>query len=165
MLSENELAKLLVNWKQQQGEEIKTRFCVPVDRSARLQMYKNLIKTLVELHGYNNDDLEGNTYRRVMEASINPNSEKKEQWRQAATADWNDAIASFFPQQVLVHDSSQEPERPKREKREQISTESAYSDAIELENPWDSSVSTDIPLPESEIDHEFLKLIQGKGDE
>jgi hypothetical protein len=138
--------------------------CVPIDKVLRTEMYKNLIKTLIELHGYTKDDLQGNTYRRVMEASINPNSEKKEKWRMAATDDWMDAVDTFFPHQLLVHDSSTEPERPKRE---QFVKKTYVSDdaPIELENPLDRSQLTDIPPPNDEDDEEFLKLLRGDGDE
>lgn len=165
MLTETEFARFIVSWKNQMGEDIRGRFCVPIDRFARIEMFKNLIKSLIELHGYKEEDFEGKTYRMVMEASVNPNSERKEKWREAATTDWFDALDTFYPKQLLVHNSGDEPERPKRERLEP--KKSVPSDSpVELENPLDKSLlGSDIADPVDEIDHEFLKLIEGKLDE
>lgn len=160
MLNETELSRLIVSWKNQQGEEIKGRMCVPIDKGLRTEMYKNLIKTLIEKHNYTQEDLESNTYRRVMEASINPNSERKEGWRKAATSDWNDALDVFFPQELLVHDSSTEPER-----KQPSRTFVADDEPVELKNPADQSIYKDLPEVKHVPDEEFLKMLEGIGDE
>jgi hypothetical protein len=161
MLTETELNRLIVSWKNQMGEEIKGRMCVPIE--GRTEMYKNLIKTLIELHGYTQEDLEGKTYRTVMEASINPNSERKEGWRKAATADWNNAVDSFFPQKLLEHDSSSEPERPKRGYSRPAYT--PQDEPVELEKPIDRTIFSELPKVTHVIDEDFLKQLEGIGDE
>lgn len=157
MLTETEFARLLVSWKNQFGEEIRGRMCVSID--GRTEMYKSLIKTLIELHGYKQEDFEGKTYRMVMEASINPNSDKKEGWRLAATADWNNAIDVFFPQQLLRHDPSTDPVR---EKRKYEKTQYEEVDHREY-NPVDSSIVEGLPPVISKIDEDFLKEMAAVG--
>lgn len=165
MLSETELADLLVSWKKQQGEDIRGRFCVPIDRPLRIAMYKNLIETLTKLHSYDKDDFEGITYRRVMEASINPNSERKEKWRQAATTDWFDALDDFFPQKLLIHtedpDKKSDYERPVSNR----AGRTAVEPNVELENPLDRNELSGIDTPSYTVDEEFLKSLQGSDDE
>ena len=159
MLTETELSRLIVSWKNQEGEDIKGRRCVPIE--GRLEMYKTLVKTLVELHGYGQEDLEGKTYRMVMEASINPNSDKKEGWRKAATADWNDAVDLFFPQQLLKHDSSTEPVREKKtfNKTEYVEVDPR----LENYNPVDRSIVEGLPPVVGTPDEDFLKEIAAVG--
>lgn len=159
MLTETELSRLLVSWKNQYGKEIKDRFHVPVERSARLDMYKTLIKTLIELHGYKQEDFEGKTYRMVMEASIAPNSDKKDTWRLSATSDWNDALDVFFPSQLLAHDSSSEPERPKRP---EYSTPVDIDPRLANEKLIDRSIFEGLPPVNDPTDEDFLKLLEGK---
>jgi hypothetical protein len=164
------LADLLVSWKKQQGEDIRGRFCVPIDRPLRISMYKNLIETLIQLHGYSKDDFEGLTYRRVMEASINPNSERKEKWREAATADWKDALDDYFPQKILV--STKAPQESDYE-RPVSPPRAAYvppTPEIELEDPLanqvdKSELNSGIAPPSYAVDEEFLKSLQGPEDE
>lgn len=161
MLNETELNRLIVSWKNQMGEEIRGRMCVPIDKGLRTEMYKNLIKTLIEIHNYTQEDFEGNTYRRVMEASVNPNSERKEGWRKAATSDWNDALDVFYPQELLQHDSSTEPERKKSTRPEYVPDD----EPVELKNPSDPSIYRDLPEVIHVPDEEFLKQLEGIGDE
>lgn len=161
MLTETELARLLVSWKNQYGKEIKDRYHVPVERSARLDMYKTLIKTLIELHGYEQSDFEGKTYRMVMEASIAANSDKKENWRMSATGDWNDALDVFFPSKLLAHDSSTEPERAKRE----YSTPVDEDPRLANEKLIDTSIFEGLPAVNDPTDEDFLKVLEGKTDE
>lgn len=168
MLGEGELAKLLVSWKNQLGEEIKGRFCVPIDRQLRIDMFKHLIETLIRLHSYEQDDFEGNTYRRIMEASINPNSERKDKWREAATADWNDALDSFFPQKIIFHTpkpETSEYERPVSGRGGKTSVPE-HVDEIAPEDLLDKSkIESGIAAPDYAIDEEFLKQLQGDSDE
>lgn len=104
MLTDTELAKLIVSWKSQTGTEIRGRMCVPVDSALRINMYKDLIETLIVNHGYAEDDLMSTmTKRMVIEASLNPNSPGKKTWETMATADWEQSVADRFPVQVLTH--------------------------------------------------------------
>lgn len=162
MLTETELARLITSWKNQCGEEIKGRMCVSIE--GRTEMYKTLIKTLIELHQYTQEDLEGKTYRMVMDASVNPNSERKEGWRKAATADWNDAVDFFFPQKLLMHDVSTEPERPKRSRTEKVEY-SAEDPRLAKDNPVDRTIFEGLPAVNDPVDEEFMKLLQEVGDE
>ena len=161
MLTETELSRLIVSWKNQEGEDIKGRRCVPIE--GRLEMYKTLVKTLVELHGYSQEDLEGKTYRMVMEASISPNSDKKEGWRKAATTDWNNAVDFFFPQKILRHDSSAEPVREKREKfvKKEYDT---VDPRLAKDNPIDLSVFEGLPPVDNSVDEDFLKEMASVGN-
>lgn len=168
MLSESELADLLVSWKIEHGEDIRGRMCVPIDRPLRIAMFQNLIHTLIELHGYEKDDFESVTYRRVMEASINPNSERKEKWREAATSDWKEALNAFFPQKVLVY--TPDPEKSQYERpvsnREGRAAIPEHVDEIAPEDLLDKSqLDSGIATPDYAIDEEFLKSLQGSGDE
>lgn len=159
MLTETELARLIVSWKNQMGEEIRGRMCVPIE--GRREMYKHLIKTLIELHGYAQEDFEGKTYRMVLDASVNPNSERLEGWRKAVTADWNNALDSFFPQQLLQHDSSAEPKRKTVEKTEYVNEDPR----LEKDNPIDPSIFAGLPPVNDPVDEEFMKMLKEVGDE
>lgn len=159
MLTETEFARLLVSWKNQYGKEIKDRFCVPVERTSRMDMYKTLIKTLIELHGYTQSDFEGKTYRMVMEASIAANSDKKDVWRMSATADWNDALDVFFPSQLLQHDKATEPERKPR--YEQVDEDPR----LKNENLVDPSIVAGLPPVVDPVDEDFLKQLEEVGNE
>lgn len=161
MLSETELARLIVSWKNQLGEEIKGRMCVPVDSGIRVEMYKSLIKTLIETHNYTQEDLEGNTYRRVMEASINSNSNKVSIWRELATTDWMRAVDVYFPQEILKHDSSNDPEPKKWTKKVEVDEDPR----MKIDNPIDRSIFEGLPPVNDPIDEEFLKMLKEVGDE
>lgn len=164
MLTETELARVLTSWKNRFGEEIRGRMCVPIE--GRCDMYKNLIKTLIELHNYTLEDFEGKTYRAVMEASIAGSStgQKLEKWRQAATTDWFNAMDSFFPQTILEHDSSNEPERPRAQRPERPTTE--YDNGpVELKNPLDKSIFNGLPKVKHIVDEDFLKQLEEVGNE
>ncbi len=160
MLSETVLNRLIISWKADKGVEIKGRMCVPTDNGLRRDMYKHLIKTLVEEHGYTQEDFEGITFRRVIEASMNVNSDKKEGWKRAAIACWNEALNSFFPMEVLTHDSSTEPER-----KQSTRTYVPDDEPIELKNPIDESIYKDIPKVNHVPDEEFLEVLKGIGNE
>ena len=162
MLTETELARLLVSWKNQYGKEIKDRYYVPVERSSRLDMYKTLIKTLIELHGYTQPDFEGKTYRMVMDASIAANSDKKDSWRMSATSDWNDALDVFFPSQLLAHDSSTEPERATKNYGNSAPVDE--DPRLANEKPIDTSIFEGLPPVIDPVDEEFMKLLEGKDE-
>jgi hypothetical protein len=165
MLTDTELARVLVSWKNRCGEEIRGRMCVSID--GRCDMYKNLIKTLIELHNYTLEDFEGKTYRAVMEASIPGSStgQKLEKWRQAATTDWFNAMDSFFPQTILTHDSSNEPERPRAPRPERPASPEYDNGPIELKNPLDKSIFTGLPKVKHIVDEDFLKQLDEVDDE
>lgn len=157
MLSETEFARLIVSWKNQFGEEIRGKNCVPFE--GRTEMYRHLIKTLTELHGYTQEDFEGKTYRMVMEASINPNSPKADGWRAAATADWYRALDTFFPQTILAHESKESPSK----KKFYVAPED--DPRLKTDNPIDMSIFADMPKPSSVEDEDFLKLLESVGNE
>lgn len=163
MLTETELARVIVSWKNKCGEEIRGRMCVPIE--GRCDMYKILIKTLIELHNYALTDFEGKTYRTVMEASIPASStgEKEQRWRMAATTDWFNAMDIFFPQTILEHDSSTEPERAKRPERP--AAPEYDNGPVELKNPLDKSIFNELPKVNHLVDEDFLKQLEGIGDE
>lgn len=169
MLTETELARVITTWKNKFGEEIRGRQCVPIE--GRCEMYKNLIKTLKELHAYTVEDFEGKTYRTVMQASIPDSStgQKLEKWRQAATTDWFNALDVFFPQEILEHDTSTEApkqaraERPTREEYAQEYIQD--NEPVELKNPLDRSIFSDLPKVKHIVDEDFLKQLEGVGDE
>jgi hypothetical protein len=165
MLTDTELARVVTSWKNKCGEEIRGRMCVPIE--GRCEMYKQIIKTLIELHNYAIDDFEGKTYRYiVLEASIPASSrgEKKENWQKAARSDWMDALDTFFPQQILEHDSSNDPERRQRGSYEK--TEYLDNDPrLEKDNPIDKSIFEGVPPVENPIDEDFLKMLKEVGNE
>lgn len=165
MLSESELADLLVSWKIEHGEDIRGRKCVPIDRPLRIAMFQNLIHTLIELHSYEKDDFEGLTYRRVMEASINPNSERKDKWREAATSDWKEALNAFFPQKVLVYSPAPETSQYERPVSNRAGRMSTPEPDVELENPLDKTELSGLEAPDYAVDEEFLKSLQGTDNE
>jgi hypothetical protein len=103
-----------------------------------------------------------------MEASINPNSERKDKWREAATADWNDALDSFFPQKIIFHTPNPETseyERPVSGRGGKTSVPE-HVDEIAPEDLLDKSkIESGIAAPDYAIDEEFLKQLQGDSDE
>lgn len=163
MLTESELAKVLASWKKECGVLIKDHYCVPVNRPDRLAMYKTLINTLINKYAYEEADLEGNTERRVVEASVNPTSDNREKWRIVCIRDWKDAVDDFFPKEMLSFDPATVPER-KRQRFEQ--NEPAIVDPrLDKDNPIDKSLFEELPPVVDPVDEEFLKLLNEVGDE
>jgi hypothetical protein len=172
MLDESDFARLLVKWVDDYGVKINRLMCVPIESELRTDMYKHLVKTLIDSYGYDLNDFKGKTYRLVMEASIPDSSrgEKKVKWLKSCTTDWHRALNSYFEPIILQHDSSKDvgkPEyvRPAYVKSEQTKPESEH-DIVELNNPIDRSIFKDLPpVNDSEIDEDFLKLLSEVGDE
>lgn len=164
MLNDSELAKVLASWKKECGEEKNSHFVVPGNRPGRLAMYKILINTLINKYEYTESDLEGKTERIVVDASVNPISGKKTEWKIIAARDWKDAVDDFFPKETLDFDPSTVPERKRKSFQQQ---EFATVDPrLEKDNPIDTTIFEGLPSPVSdEVDTEFLELLKGVKDE
>lgn len=107
MLTDTELAKLIVNWKSQTGTNIRGRMCVPTDSAMRINMYGNLVETLVVNYQYSEDDLLAfKTVDMIVKASLNPKSPSKDTWKDLCEQDWKQVVADRFPMQILMHDPS-----------------------------------------------------------
>lgn len=161
MLSNDQLLSLIASWKQEHGEEINTRFCVPVDRKARMYMYCILIQTLKDEYGYEEQHFRYQTTTAVIDASINPRSEKKKEWKEAALADWNDAIAGYFPKKFSEVDPDKLPGKRNKFKRPEIADDTP----VELEKPVDDSIYEGLPPVKTVVDEEFLKMLEGVGED
>lgn len=177
MLTDTELAKLIINWKSQTGTSIRGRMCVPNDTAMRVNMYKDLVRTLVDLHQYTEEDLLAyKTQKMVIDASHNPKSPGKDTWVRLATEDWHLVVADEFPMQVLSHDPSttdisrrtvNPPIAPKLQPRQEMEnrTSKGYSENFELENPFDPNMDTGIPDAAYEMDESLIEALIRGSDE
>lgn len=165
MLSENEFAKLLVSWRKQYGIEIKGNYCVPINGNDRTAMYRNLIKTLIEIYEYTEENLESAMVeRKIMEASVNPASPKKKEWLLVAIRDWKNALDDFFPKEILEFDSSKLPKKEPRPEYDQV--EYAKEDPrLAKDNPIDRSIFESMPPVNDPEDPEFAELLKRVIDE
>lgn len=158
MLTETEFARLLMDWRNQFGEDRRGKMVVPVESGPRILMFKTLIKTLIETHGYTEDDLMGKTYRMVIEASMNPNSPGAETWRKLASDDWIGCIGTFFPSKFAIHDPNQEVRQalPARieEPKPEVVPEPVVDEGPMALSQEDFDLITDIV--KGEFDTEFL---------
>lgn len=164
MLTQNALHRVLVLWKEQCGIEKYGRMWVPIE--GRKDAYKSLIKTLIEKYGYTMEDLDGQTYRAVMDMSVPEGTDKKDKWRHAATDDWHVAVAVFFPEEseILVHDSSNDP-APGAKYRKPATV--SYEDApVELKNPAGDQFKDAVAGANIDVlDESFLEELEGSDNE
>lgn len=172
MLPEGKLLKLIATWKQDCGVEINNRWCVPVDSGQRQDMFKSLIKTLVELYGYTEEEMDSaQLLRLIIEASVIPTSPNKKTWAAVVERDWKDMLVWQFPQETLYHDPTTEeprPKRPKRERKEYVKAERPpkEEEVIELENPLtdEDRAAMSNGEVEYEVDENILKLLRGENE-
>ena len=167
MLTQTALHRVLVLWREQCGISKYGRMWVPID--GRRDAYKSLIKTLIEKYNYTLDDLDGSTYRAVMEISIPEGSEKKERWRHIATEDWYIAVSVFFPEesQIVIHDPSNDPV-PGASYRKNSEPVIEYEEGpAVLKNPAGDQFKSAVEGANIDVLDEdaFLKELHGAGDE
>lgn len=160
MLNETELAKLLVRWRNKYGTLVREHYCVPVNRPDRMVMYQALIHILMTEHGYSEEDMEGNTERRIVEASMSPNSDNREKWKIVCVRDWRESVILMFPKDLPDFDPSSVPQL------ERVNLSPVDKDPrLEKDNPIDTSVFKDLPPVKDVVDEEFAKLIkEAKGE-
>lgn len=168
-LDTEQLKRLITSWKNKFGEEYHSpngdeRMVVPVNGRARREMYKHLIKTLKDLHGYKVDDFSGQVERLVLDTSINPKAEKSHTWKEIAAKDWADAMDDYFPQPMLEH-TAEDEERQEKQPRAPKPTIKREDRPIPsddfIERPkLDLSIFKDVPKSKSTKDEEFLKLLE-----
>lgn len=170
MLIMSDLQQLIVDWKEEHGEEIrgrngKTYMGVPIDSDARIHMYKTLMKTLITLHEYSDEDLkvDSQVYRAVMKASVNPTSENKDKWHELATVDWRLAFRAFYKNETIEYTQEEITNEIKEEKpkKERIKYDKDLIPRPEL----DRSIFSKVPKPEIVVDVDFLKKLEEVGDE
>ena len=107
MLTDTELAKLIVSWRNQTGTEIKGRMSVPYDTSLRMMMYRDLIETLITNHKYEEDDLLAPTTKRmILEASVEAKTPGMDTIKKMATSDWIAAVSERYEVEILTYDPS-----------------------------------------------------------
>ncbi|NJO48269.1 MAG: hypothetical protein HC840_00975 [Leptolyngbyaceae cyanobacterium RM2_2_4] len=166
MLTDTELAKVLIQWRKSSAyaAEKNGHFVVPTNRSDRMNMYRDLIATLTEKYNYTEDELGGKTERMVVEASMAPTSQNKDKWKLLCVRDWTEVIVDFFPKETINHDPSKMPEQIKHERLAPV--EYASEDPrLAVDNPVDTTIFAGLPPVEREIDEEFAKLLkEAKGE-
>lgn len=163
MLTSEALAKLLIQWRMNFGVKIRDHWCVPTNRPDRMAMYMSLIETLTKINGYVEEDFNSILESRVIEASMSPTSDNRAKWKIVATRDWQECVVIFFPQKTTQFEGTI-PERkdgPSYQKTEYVNDDPRlYTD-----NPVDRSVYEGLPPVDNPVDEEFLKMLEGVGDE
>lgn len=149
MLSDTDLAKLLVNWKSQMGTEIRGRICIPYDSAIRINLYRDLIETLTVKYGYSEEDLLAFiTERLIMEVSVPANTPGKATIIKMAKDDWHQAVAERFPMEILKHDPSKIDTSRRMEHKPVIETS-------KIEEPLESTIPE---ISEQEDKEEILQF-------
>lgn len=155
---DHDLKKLLVSWKNQCGEEIRGRMCVPID--GRCERYKDLIETLIKNYEYTEEDFDTLVFQRVLEVSMPTGSDKKEKWIRSITTDWDNAIDTFFGKEILKHDNSTETPREKR-----VYAKPNTTDEIVEREELDLAKFHKMGEPTDVIDEDFMKQLDEACDE
>lgn len=163
MITNVELAKELASLKEQMGTVIKNRACIPIDTGERQYIFKTLIETLKIRYNMVESDFDSAMIlRMVQEASVNPNSERLAGWKRAVEDDWNRALASKFPRQIINHDPS--TEAPKQEYRRSGPEYVDEDPRLHTEKPIDRSIFEGLPAVVDPVDEDFLRQLEGKDE-
>jgi len=164
MITNVELAKELASIKEQMGVIIKHRACIPIDTGERQYIFKTLIETLKVRYNMEESDFDSAmVLRMVIEASVNPNSERLAGWKRAVEDDWNRALAAKFPRQIISHDPA--TEGPKQEYKRSHGPEYVDEDPrLKNEKLIDRSIFDGLPEVDDPVDEDFMKQLEGNDE-
>lgn len=183
MISDSELDDVLFAWLDTCGITVRNSVCVPI--TGRKDLYKHLIKTLVESYQVSKEDLKGKVYRKIEEKSMPANSAKDKAWKKNVSTDWGLAINAMFPITILMHDSTNDAVQPvvepvvyqksptqyhveKLEAANKVYTEGENTPIdlnAGLKNPLDFSIFSDRPKIEYVVDEELVRMLRGIDEE
>lgn len=179
MFTNDEWEFFLTSWKEQYGQEKRGRtgtpyMVVPGNSVLRREMYRTLIASLIE-RGFTKSDLTStSTKDRVIRVSTSENlgGNSLRQWKEGCGRDWLTELALQFPVEFTQGSTetirkSEQVENPRFvDEAPQEQSYSAIESDIVLENPIDRArLKTGIPVPNYEVDEEFMRLLIGDGNE
>lgn len=175
MLTSHEYEKLFTLWKMEHGVERTSRrgttyFTVPPNSHQRRQMLSVLIDTLIEKHGYTEEDFGSVTCNYIVDACVPEEYDNKEslrKWRKAAASDLMIVLALIFGKDEDMVNKN----RDLNATRDKVNQEYTANEpdlpppTVQKLDPLAESQKTGIALPSSVEDTEFMKLLEGQSDE
>jgi len=175
MLTSHEYEKLFTLWKMEHGVEKTSRrgttyHVVPPNSHQRRQMLSVLIDTLIEKHGYTEEDFGSVTCNYIVDACVPEEYDNKEslrKWRKAAASDLMIVLAIVFGRdENMVNKNRDLSATRDKSTSEYVATEPDLPvPEVQKLDPLAESRRSGIALPSSVEDTEFLKLLEGQSDE
>ena len=177
---------LFEDWKRQHGVSKTSKkygyeyYAVPNKPEDRQNMLHILVRTFVEMYGFEEKDFTNYVKNKIIDACVWAEYDKKKLigWKSHVSRDLNFILGLVFEKKFVVTEMPKTV-RPKeeapvvrsdyKENPEELQVDKVIETERspgELRNPLIlSEIDSDIPAPEYEIDEEFLKLCRGEGNE